>query len=112
VPVVTVHPTCLRRLARSATHRPTEPLVLSSASVIVVGLLVQVVAGGPDDTSCKRAAKRYEAMQAEVADTLRDYEHCISASRARDTCETEFGDLNLAPAGFERAVQEYGRECR
>jgi uncharacterized protein YgiB involved in biofilm formation len=80
--------------------------------VIPAAFMALALALGLDTDVCAQSGKRYEAMKTEVVQALRDYERCVAESRGRDTCEAEYGDLDLAQARFEAAVADYARECR
>ena len=43
--------------------------------------------------------------------TLRRYTNCISNSRGRDDCSSEFRRLKNAQDDFETAVSNYRSEC-
>lgn len=73
-------------------------------------MVVLAALSGADDR-CKRVGQRYEAAKAEVIDAVRSYERCIAASRARETCEAEFADLDLAQDRYERTVADYRDAC-
>jgi hypothetical protein len=73
-------------------------------------MVVLAALSGVDDP-CKRVGQRYEAAKKEVIEAVRAYERCIAASRARETCEAEFGDLDLAQDRYERAVADYRDAC-
>jgi hypothetical protein len=65
-----------------------------------------------DPEECRNAVDQYNSTRSEVSDTLKTYASCISDSRGRDDCSTEFSSLQSAQDDFESAVSEYESECQ
>jgi hypothetical protein len=63
----------------------------------------------PND--CRSAAAWYATALASLTETLRTYEACLTASRGRNQCETEFDEMDAAHLDYEDAVAEYHRAC-
>ena len=72
-------------------------------------LLAQAANAGP--TECKDAISHYNAAVNEVSTTLRVYATCITGSRGRNDCSSEFGLLRSAQDDFELAVENVHKEC-
>ncbi len=75
-------------------------------------ILATVVDGNSDADDCVKISASYEAVVAAVADASHTYQACVAASRGRDDCTAEYGDLDLAAARFEAVVADYGKACR
>ncbi len=63
-------------------------------------------------SDCGDAVDRYNSVLADVSSALRRYSNCVSASRGRDDCSTEFRRLKYAQDDLESAVSEIGSYCR
>lgn len=82
------------------------------AALFGTGLAITAAFGGiPEADDCNRLHGRYESAVAAITDALRTYEACVSASRAADACDTDFADLDVAQAVFERTVAAYAKQC-
>ena len=77
--------------------------------MIALGLLTLALAADRPASvaDCDKINARYKSTIAAISDALRTYEKCVSASQGRDDCSGEFGDLDLAAAGFEKMVAAY-----
>jgi hypothetical protein len=60
---------------------------------------------------CEDAVNRYNSTLSEMDSTIRRLASCISASRARDDCSSQFRQLRSAHDDFESAVSRYRRDC-
>ena len=93
------------RWAREATF------VLMGSHLLAAALVALVITPDAAPTDCRSAAAGYSAALASVTEALRAYEACLSASRGRNQCATEFDDLDAAHLDYEDAVAEYHRAC-
>ena len=64
-----------------------------------------------DLESCREAVDRYNSALSDVSDAIRSYARCVSDSRGRDDCSSEFSRLRSDQDDFETAVSEYESEC-
>jgi hypothetical protein len=71
-----------------------------------------VVAQGEGTEECTRSIDNYNSVIQDVADTLKRYTNCISASRGSDDCSSEFSRLRSAQDDFESAVSQYRSNCQ
>jgi hypothetical protein len=79
--------------------------------VLSVALLALAITPNADPSDCQTVAANYSAALASVTEALRAYEACLSASRGRNQCATEFEELDAAHLDYEDAVAEYHRAC-
>ena len=68
-------------------------------------------AGNAGATECEDAIQRYNMATNEVSTALRVYATCITGSRGRDDCSSEFDLLRSAQDDFELAVERIRKEC-
>ena len=64
-----------------------------------------------DTPDCHDAIDKYNSAVDDISSALRRYSSCVSDSRGRDDCSSEFGHLKSAQSDFEDAVSAYGNEC-
>lgn len=77
--------------------------------------LAGVLAGlfGPiAHADCRVATDAYNSAIDDVAFTLKRYATCVSESKGRDDCSSEFRRLRSAQDDFESAVSAVGSECQ
>ena len=64
-----------------------------------------------DTDECRDALDHYHAARSAVSSALRQYGRCVSDSKGRDDCASEFSTLHSAQDDFESAVSEYQDKC-
>ena len=64
-----------------------------------------------DTDECRDALDHYKSARSDVSSALRRYGQCVSDSKGRDDCATEFSTLHSAQDDFESAVSEYQDKC-
>jgi hypothetical protein len=92
-------------------HRIKRGGVMHTVVAAIVVVIISVFAAKADPEQCREAIRNYNSARAEVSDALRLYANCISSSRGRDDCSTEFSSLQSAQEEFESGVSEYESEC-
>lgn len=75
-------------------------------------ILVAAVDSSPGASDCAKISATFKAIVAAVADADSAYRSCVAASRGRDDCTAEYGDLDLATARFKAMVRDYLKACR
>jgi hypothetical protein len=71
-----------------------------------------VVVQGDGAEECSSSVDNYNSVIQDVADTLKRYTNCISASRGSDDCSSEFSRLRSTQDDFESAVSRYQSDCQ
>jgi hypothetical protein len=64
-----------------------------------------------DTEECRDALDRYNAARSDVSSALRQYGRCVTDSKGRDDCSSEFSTLHSARDDFESAVSDYQDKC-
>lgn len=64
-----------------------------------------------DTDECRDALDHYNAARSDVTSALRQYGRCVSDSKGREDCASEFSTLHSAQDDFESAVSEYQDKC-
>jgi hypothetical protein len=64
-----------------------------------------------DTDECRDALDHYNAAFSDLSSALRRYGRCVSESKGRDDCATEFSTLHSAQDDFESAVADYQGDC-
>jgi hypothetical protein len=64
-----------------------------------------------DPEQCKYAIEQYNSAIGDISSYLRRYSKCVSDSRGRDDCNSEFRRLKSAQGDLESAVSSYQSYC-
>ena len=63
-------------------------------------------------SDCNDAIDQYNSALSDVDSYLRRYANCLSSSRGKDDCSSEFRRLRNAQNDIESAVSAIGSYCR
>ena len=63
-------------------------------------------------TECEVAAERYNAALPKIDQAIGAYTKCLSSSRGKDGCGSEFRKLRVAHEEFEQSVDGIRARCR
>lgn len=74
-------------------------------------LLLNDATAQRNPAECKDAIDSYNSSIDDISSYLRRYSRCVSDSRARDDCSSEFRRLKSAQGDFETAVSNYRSYC-
>jgi hypothetical protein len=64
-----------------------------------------------DTDECRDALDHYNAARSDASSALRQYGRCVTDSKGRDDCSSEFSTLQSAQDDFESAVSDYQDKC-
>ena len=83
------------------------------ATVMACGMFLALCgsAARSDTDECRNAREHFNAARRDVSSALRHYEKCVTDSKGRDDCVTEFSTLHSAQDDFEAAVSERQSNC-
>jgi hypothetical protein len=83
------------------------------AIAATLGIFVAPCGGAArsDTDECRDALDHYNAARSDVSSALRRYGACVSDSKGRDDCSSEFSTLQSAQDDFESAVSDYQDKC-
>jgi hypothetical protein len=79
---------------------------------LAFALIARTPVAMADVYECQEAVRRYNSAVTDVSSALSWYTSCLSSSRGRDDCSSEFWSLQSAQSDFESAVSRYRRECQ
>lgn len=85
--------------------------VLYRGLIAVTILALSVSASRSASEDCREAIEKYNRAISELSFSIRRYADCVSSSRGRDDCSSEFSSLQSDQDDFETAVRRYRREC-
>jgi len=85
--------------------------ICATAKAIGVFLALCGNVARSDTDECRDALDHYNAAFSDVSSALRRYGRCVSESKGRDDCATEFSTLHSAQDDFESAVADYQGDC-
>ena len=83
------------------------------ATVMACGIFLALcgnVARSETD-ECRNAQKHFKSAKRDVSSSLHHYGQCVTDSKGRDDCVTEFSTLHSAQDDFEAAVSEKQSNC-
>jgi hypothetical protein len=78
-------------------------------TVLLGGLLLIPVSAWPD--ACSDAVDRFSLSVRQIDWPIRQFASCVSYSKGRDDCSSEFRRVRSAYDDFDAAVGRYRREC-
>ncbi len=83
------------------------------ATVMACGIFLVLCgsAARSDTDECRNALDHLDAARRDVSSALRIYRQCVTDSKGRDDCVTEFSTLHSAQDDFEAAVSEKQSNC-
>jgi hypothetical protein len=85
--------------------------IQAAAAACGIFLVLCGNAARSDTDECQDALDHYNSVRSDVSSALRQYGRCVSDSKGRDDCATEFSKLHSAQDDFESAVSEYQDNC-
>ena len=85
--------------------------ICATAMAIGVFLALCGSVARSDTDECRDALDHYNAAFSDVSSALRRYGRCVSESKGRDDCATEFSTLHSAQDDFASAVADYQGDC-
>jgi tetratricopeptide (TPR) repeat protein len=74
-------------------------------------IFADLAAAQRNRAACREAIDRYNSAINDISSYVRRYANCVSNSRGRDNCYSEFRRLKSAQDDFESAVSNYRSDC-
>lgn len=83
------------------------------ATILACGMFLALCGGvaRSDTDECRDALDHYNAARSDVSSALRRYGACVTDSKGRNDCSSEFSTLQSAQDDFESAVSDYQDKC-
>jgi hypothetical protein len=83
------------------------------ATIMACGIFLALCGGvaRSDTDECRDALDHYNAARSDASSALRQYGRCVTDSKGRDDCSSEFSTLQSAQDDFESAVSDYQDKC-